>query len=130
MNNLSIIALTHQNIGIKALGKFHIAEDKWGQRLLPVKTSLGLQEFMFLSTCNRVEITLRTKQKVNEVFFKQILEKLYPNWSVDELNWGTSKAEIYRGHQAVYHLNRVAASLESLCESDFRRFRKDQYPNG
>lgn len=67
-----------------------------------------------MSTCNRVEITLRTKQKVNEVFFKQVLEKLYPNWSVDELDWGTSKAEIYRGQQAVYHLYRVAASLESL----------------
>ena len=58
LNNLKIFAFTHRNLDVAKIGLLHIEADTQKQRLSLVKTKFDIDEIMFLSTCNRVEISI------------------------------------------------------------------------
>jgi glutamyl-tRNA reductase len=113
MKSFHCIAFTHHNVGIDSIGKYHISEDGQQNRLSPLP-SLGLQEFVFISTCNRVELWFRTEVELSNEFLQSILASLYPNFDPKQVELSSSEALVYSHFEAVDHVLRVASSLNSL----------------
>ncbi len=113
MESLHAIAFTHKNIGIDRLGDFHIAEEAQKDRLAPLM-NLGVEELIFLTTCNRVELLIRTGKNLTQERLRKILETVYLRFSVETIELATSQAYVYSHLEAVYHWFKVASSLDSL----------------
>lgn len=114
MNNFKLIAVTHKQFDINDIGKFHIDQSEWNTRLVGLKNKNEIDEFMFLSTCNRVEFLLSTKQLVDKVFLKKFIFALYPGLQEEEAQRTISSALVFEGEEALKHLFEVASSLDSL----------------
>ncbi|MGZ3866669.1 MAG: glutamyl-tRNA reductase [Bacteroidia bacterium] len=114
LSHFYTIAVTHRNFSIKDLGKLHIDESEQKSRLTDIKHKLQLDELVYLSTCNRVEVLFITKQPVDKAFLSTLFSMLNKDLKVSELKKFVSKTEIYTAHEAVNHILRVASSLESL----------------
>lgn len=114
VQNFHIIAFTHRNIEVSKIGKLHIEVEHQHEILPDVLASLQLDELMFLSTCNRVEIIFCTTQTVQASFLNALFAKLYPNLSFDEIEDYVLNAEVYGGMSAVEHLLSVASSIDSM----------------
>jgi len=64
------------------------------------------KEVMFLKTCNRIEVMFDKKRDINELYDKVFYKVITPEEML--------KAETYEGNDAVEHIFRVAASLDSM----------------
>jgi glutamyl-tRNA reductase len=114
LNHFHTIAVTHKNFSIKDLGKLHIDESKQKTQLADVKQKLHLKELVYLSTCNRVEVLFISEKKVDKSFLTTLFSSLNEELNASELKKFATASEIYHSHEAVNHVLRVAASLESL----------------
>ena len=114
MNRLKIIAVTHKQFDISDIGKFHIEESEWGDRLNSLKSFLGLDELMFLSTCTGFEFLISPRQQIDRRFIERFLLALYPSLPAAALAKAVESSLVFEGDSALNHLFRVAASLDSL----------------
>jgi glutamyl-tRNA reductase len=114
VQNFKSIAVTHKHFDISDIGKFHIDEDQWGGRLSSLKNANGIDELMFLSTCNRVEFLLNTKQEVGKEFLRKFIFSVYPEIKEEDVQRTISSAQIFEGEEALKHLFQVASSIDSL----------------
>lgn len=114
MNHLKTIAVTHKHFDIADIGKFHIDEKEWRSRLSDLKSKMGIDELMFLSTCNRVEFLLNTSHKIDKDFAKQFILSVYPELKQEDADKTISSAVVFENEEALNHLFNVASSLDSL----------------
>lgn len=113
MKTFHCIAFTHQNIGIESIGDYHISVDDQQARLQPLLEN-GVSEFLFLSTCNRVELWFRVSEELNETTLNQIISTIYPSWTNEKTNAACDQALVFSHLEAVDHVLRVASSVDSL----------------
>jgi glutamyl-tRNA reductase len=111
---LHTIAFTHRKFDLTKIGMLHIELNDQATRLKSVKSALDLDEFLFLSTCNRVEISFICKKQVDSIFFSKLLKALYPNLSETELIHYVSNLEHYHNRVAIQHALAVASSIDSM----------------
>jgi len=64
------------------------------------------KEVLYLQTCNRVEVIFDKKRDLNELYDKIFCKVVTPEEFL--------KAEVYEGMEAVEHIFKVAASLDSM----------------
>ena len=114
MKRFKIIAVTHKNFDISDIGKFHIDEQERQHRLSRLKETVGIDELMFLSTCNRVEFLLSTSGRIDSGFVKNIITSVYPEIKKEDAEKIISSALIFEGEEAIRHLFQVASSLDSM----------------
>jgi glutamyl-tRNA reductase len=114
VENIHIFAFTHRQLEVSQIGWLHIAPDNQKDRLKELKEQFGLNELMFLSTCNRVEFIFHTNKDMDENQISQFLIELYPDFSKDSLELFTSNIEHYEGEEAVEHLIKVTSSIDSM----------------
>ena len=114
MNHLKIIAVTHKYFDIADIGKFHIDEKEWKNRLSSIKTKMGIHELMFLSTCNRVEFLLNTDKEIDKNLAKKFILSVYPEMKEEDADKTISSAVIFENEEALSHLFNVASSLDSF----------------
>ncbi len=108
MKNLLVLAISHKELQVEEVGKFHITADNQAERLAEIKTMFGIGELMFLSTCNRVEWVLAGLPK--DFNYPAFLARIYPNVAIDLLR----EFQPYHDELAVEHAMKVASSLESM----------------
>jgi glutamyl-tRNA reductase len=108
------IAFTHNQLDVTDIGCLHIAEENQKERLSPVKKHFKWSELIFLSTCNRVEFLFCSETKLKPEFVSQLLAKLYPSLSADEIQLFSKSAELHQSNLAVEHLFKVASSIDSM----------------
>jgi glutamyl-tRNA reductase len=113
LKGFSIISLTYKEIELDKLGVFYIEEENKVSKLSEIKEKTGLQELMYLSTCNRVEFLVYGDMEAPN-FIKKFYQIVNPNISDAELQVYSDKAMVYRNREALKHLFRVASSLDSL----------------
>lgn len=108
------VAVTHKSFDIKELGKLHVdgAEEK--SVLTKLKSKLHLDELIFLSTCNRVEVIFTSKRLVDKIFLATLFSLLNKELKNSEIKKFVNSAQVFSAHDAVNHVLRVASSLESL----------------
>jgi glutamyl-tRNA reductase len=78
LQELHIIAFTHRHLDVNKIGLLHLEKEAQAVVLEQLKNSLGLNELMFLSTCNRVEISFVKDQDLDTAFLARLLQELYP----------------------------------------------------
>ena len=127
MEHFKIIAFTHANVGLEKVASFFIPEDSYKETFSAFKERMQLDEFMFLSTCNRTEFMFKTSADANNHFLRDFYSSLYPNWETNHLDWAVSNTVVLDGLDAVRHMFHVAGSLDSLVVGEreiITQFRK------
>ncbi|HET7819670.1 MAG TPA: glutamyl-tRNA reductase [Bacteroidia bacterium] len=115
MNRLKIIAITHKSFNISDIGQFHIEAGHLENGMLGVvKTKMGIDELMFLSTCNRVEFLLSTARSINKDFLREFIQAIYPQLKNGSLEKAIDSVLVFEGQQALKHLFGVSSSIDSL----------------
>lgn len=108
------VAFTHRNLSLGEVGKLHVAPDDQEVRLSEVKSAFGIEELMYLTTCNRVEFTLVTPSEVDEAYLSRFINSLFPELNADEVSVLAHSAVMHQGKNAVEHLMSVASSVDSM----------------
>lgn len=114
INSLYILAFTHRNIDVSEIGNLHIEPDNQQVRLEKIKADFNIEELMFLSTCNRVEFTMKTQETVDEAFLHRFFTAIYPELSPELLQKLANKATLFNAFEAVQHALSVASSVDSM----------------
>jgi glutamyl-tRNA reductase len=114
LQQLHIIAFTHRQLEVSKIGLLHIEKEAQVEQLAQLKAALGLTELMFLTTCNRVEITFVNNTDLDTPFLTRLLQTLYPKLVPIQLEDYVRKAEVYTGSAAVQHALSVASSIDSM----------------
>lgn len=127
MEHFKAITFTHASVGLEQVAKLFIAEDDYEHRFNGVHNRTGVEEFMFLATCNRVEYYFTAEQTLNNQFMRQFFSELYPDFSEEEITWAVENGQVSDGIDAVRHMFHVASSLDSLVVGEreiITQFRK------
>ncbi|MCC6180972.1 MAG: glutamyl-tRNA reductase [Bacteroidia bacterium] len=114
MDYLKIISLTHKSAPLELFGKLHLDELNQTHKLPKIKEQLALNELMFLSTCNRVELIISYDFSITESFLVNIFNTINTELSITETKDLVQYAELFEGHEALNHIFEVSASLDSL----------------
>ncbi|UTW63855.1 glutamyl-tRNA reductase [bacterium SCSIO 12741] len=130
MKYFHAVTYTHSSVGIEQVGAFHIAPENLQNRLQSLLGS-RVEELLFLSTCNRVEMWFRTEEELTADFLNEMLAEIYPDWSQEQVDKAEKQALVYSHLEAVDHVFRVAGSLDSLVvgEREIISQIKDAYQN-
>lgn len=111
---LKIIAFTHQQIDLKALGKLVICEHTLDDRLRNIQSKLNIKEIFYVGTCNRVEFIFTTTAKVDKDFTLRFLQVLDMGLPEEYMAKFVENVSVYEEGAAFNHLLRISCSLESL----------------
>ena len=114
MESFKVIAFTHKHFSFELIGKLHLSEDEQKNVLGGLKINFNLDELLFLTTCNRVELIIKSAQDINEEFIKKIILFLNSRINKEELEELAKASEIYEGIFAIEHCLKLASSLDSL----------------
>jgi glutamyl-tRNA reductase len=114
LDSFKVIAFTHKNLPFELIGKLHLSPDEQMAVLGALKTRFELEELLFLSTCNRIELLMVTDKEVNSLFIKEVALFLNSRLNNVEASTLSETAELYEGNEAVEHILKVASSLESM----------------
>jgi len=114
VNQFKVIALTHRTLGLDLVGKYHVEPDEQATRFASIEEAFSIREFMFLSTCNRVEFFMRTPEQLSNEYMTQFLSAYFPNITSSEIEKSVENARIFSGADAIRHMFHVASSLDSL----------------
>lgn len=96
------------------IGKLHLNQEEQTTVLGAIKLNFAFDEFLFLNTCNRVELFISSQQEINSVFIKELILFLNSRLNNVEATTLSENAEVYVGDAAVEHILKVASSLDSL----------------
>lgn len=114
MNSFKIISITHKSAPLELIGKLHLDETHQHDYLGAIKLKLDFKEFLFLSTCNRVEFVVSTEEEITQSLLQDLFQLINSRLSKEELNDLLDKTSVYEGEEALRHLFNVSASLDSL----------------
>jgi glutamyl-tRNA reductase len=106
--NLILLGINHKTAPIELRERVAIPRDELASAASALSRTSGIREAMILSTCNRVEI-LAASENLNT----DLAEFLHGYFSLDPAVLGPHLYE-HRDQEAVLHLFRVAASLDSM----------------
>lgn len=92
----------------------HLDEYTQGAVLGPIKANFQLDELMFLSTCNRVELYISTENEISTYVIEKIIASINPSLSNNVISELAVGASLFKEEAAVSHVFKVASSLNSL----------------
>jgi glutamyl-tRNA reductase len=111
---LKIIAFTHQQIDLKALGKLVICEHTLDDRLKNIQSELNIGEIFYVGTCNRVEFIFTSSEVLDKDFINRFLHVLDMGLPEEYMEQFIANVSVYEKTEAFNHLLRTSCSLESL----------------
>lgn len=114
MEYLKIIAFTHKQIDLKALGKLVICEHTLDDRLRNIQSELNIREIFYVGTCNRVEFVFTSTAELDKNFISRFLHVLDMGLPEEYMEQFIENVSVYEKTQAFNHLLRTSCSLESL----------------
>jgi len=108
----TIISFTHKNCDLVTREKLALDTDEKKELFLrDILTNNLINEAMVLSTCNRVEIIISTKNhmKACEYIYAKVSD--YSGLDIAELE---GRGDVFEDNGAIHHIFSVASSLDSL----------------
>ncbi len=108
---LLITGVSHKTAPVEVRECLAFREESLPAALADLKSRQGIAEAVILSTCNRVEITVTTEDQSDP---RAIVDAFLTERKA--FSAGVIEPHLYRheGRQAIHHLFRVAASLDSM----------------
>jgi glutamyl-tRNA reductase len=117
IDQFKILTITHKKTNLRQIGNFVIQapdNEALKVRLHSLKQQYGLDELLYLATCNRVMYMFHTSKSLDPVFASHFFQSVNPSLSIDILDRIEDFAYLLEGEQAIQHLFEVAASIDSL----------------
>ncbi len=114
LNHFKVIALTHRHLGLDLVGKFHVEPDEQKARFENHLAQFNIKEFMFLSTCNRVEFFFRSPLHFDRATTAALFNAFYPKLSPEDIDKAAELSRLHHGQDAIRHVFHVSSSLDSL----------------
>ncbi|HEY7391325.1 MAG TPA: glutamyl-tRNA reductase [Bryobacteraceae bacterium] len=122
---LHLTGVSHKTAPVEVREQLAFRSEALPAALLDLKASPGVVEALILSTCNRVEVTLTTEDEADPpAIIDAFLERCQANgacagsgsYAPNPNTPGEAAPYLYRheGRDAIHHLFRVAASLDSM----------------
>jgi glutamyl-tRNA reductase len=111
MSEIVLLGLNHKTAPIELRECIAFAPDQTADALVYLKNEPEVSEVLLFSTCNRVEVLLVTEQ-ITEAVDKA--KRLISRFNQIALSEFENVLYIHTGDQAVRHIFRVAASLDSM----------------
>ena len=111
------ITVTHKTTNLKQIGDYVVMgdSDNLKQLLHNLKAAFGLDELLYLSTCNRVLYLFTTPENIDSAFTKRFLSTINPIFQAPEANKRIKEEVLqYEGTEAINHIYEVASSIDSL----------------
>jgi glutamyl-tRNA reductase len=108
---LLITGVSHRTAPVEVRERLAFREETLSAALADLKARDGVVEAVILSTCNRVEITVTTDDRVNP---HSVVERFLADHKA--IHAAEIAPHIFRheGRDAIHHLFRVASSLDSM----------------
>lgn len=107
MIKIMVFGINHRTADLRLREQFAETSESLPARLAMAMTQSAIEELLIISTCNRSEWYFITE---NRLFCEQWLQQQY-NISADDIN---TRFYFYQGEQAIQHLIRVSAGLDSM----------------
>ncbi len=118
MQAYKVITITHKTTKVNKLKDYLLSDadtsDFPANRLKELKESFGIEELLYLNTCNRVTFFFTHDKKIDNKFLKDLFSFINPNLTKELINLHLSKALVFEGEDAIKHIFGVTASLDSL----------------
>jgi len=116
LSSYKILTITHKSTDLKNIGNFVLpnldSPCSLEQKLESIKQELGLNELLYLATCNRVLFFFVGEQNLDAAFINAFEQTVYTDLP-NEISLLDS-ANSYEGVEAITHLLEVASSVDSL----------------
>lgn len=109
MRDFLVVGLSHRTAPVEIRERLAVAPDRLQQELREIAASIGVDEALLISTCNRVELYATSDDPIEAArTAKQTLAQRLPD--------SAAEAVLYqeRGVDVIRHAFRVASSLDSL----------------
>lgn len=119
LSGFRAFTITHNEVKAGSLAHFVLDKSVQEEALHKLKNACGIDELLYLNTCNRVLFLIYTDplNSLNkETFFNSFNSNIE-----DEL---VSRVKEYEGQESIKHLFRVAASLDSMVVGEREIFRQ------
>ncbi len=131
MDRLGIIGAAWRQVTTQGLEKFMMPVEQQAERLPQLKQALDVEELIFLSTCNRVEILFARGQANRQASLEELRRRAYRELVGDEPAAGEAERSlrVWAGEGALEHLMMVACGLDSaqLGEREIRGQLRDSH---
>ena len=108
---LLLTGLNHKTAPVEVRERLAFKQEELGGALSELLAQPGIEEGLILSTCNRVEVAVTAE---NEVDAAAVVERFLPATRGAPLESFRSFLYCYEDRDAIQHLFRVAASLDSM----------------
>lgn len=105
-----LTGLSYKTAPVEVRERLAFAESALGEALSNLRSQGGAEEALILSTCNRVEVAIATN---GEIDLDQVLGIIAQSRGIDAV-WLRPYLYTFRDEEAIRHLFRVAASLDSM----------------
>ena len=109
--NLVLIGVNHRTAPVEVRERMNIPESRLPQALADLIGREGIHEALILSTCNRVEVLVSAEEGVDA---EATVHAFLSDQQDFELGADERFLYQYQQQEAVHHLFRVAASLDSM----------------
>lgn len=118
MHRYKVVTISHKTTQLQSLKDFLVVDscnmDYPADALARIKKNLGIEELLYLNTCNRITFFFTSEAKVNDEYLTRLLMEVNPAFTMEVAQKHSAKALVFEGHQAIRHLFSVSASLDSL----------------
>jgi glutamyl-tRNA reductase len=114
MQGLRAISIHHHHFPLETIGDFSLAEEALEGTVNKLRKEFGIQEIMYLGTCNRIEFIFTLPHYVCPGFAFEFLKCIQPNLSDEVLRGIAGKVLRFNDEETVEHLFRVASGLDSM----------------
>lgn len=118
MQRYKVVTITHKTAKVNRLKDYLLSDndtsDFPANRLTELKSNFGIDEMLYLNTCNRVTFFFTYDKNIDSKFLKDLFQYINPTLSKELISLHITKALVFEGEDAIRHFFGVAASLDSL----------------
>ncbi|AEE50648.1 glutamyl-tRNA reductase [Haliscomenobacter hydrossis] len=117
LDNYKILTVTHKRVNLHSISDFVVKTSDPSalkMRLQDLKEQFGLDELLYLSTCNRVMYFFHTDRQLDLVFAVEFFKQVNPQIEDDILATLDDSVQILEGMDALEHYFTVSASMDSM----------------
>lgn len=122
-----ILTFTHRHHNLRDISRFMVQSDSASDlkdHLHALKLLMGMEELMYLSTCNRVMYLFYMPEGSSDFDIAKFLQAVNTAIPPNALNEGVSASQYFQGQDAINHLLEVSASLDSMIIGEREIFRQ------